>query len=80
MNGTDYRLTEEDETRIRVALRRAVSEWDASPVSGSYRIDAAARVTLQRIGAHAIGCGLDDLRSVELEWIDNEIGTVGLGL
>ncbi len=71
MNGTDYRLTESDEERARAAIVQTLAKW------AGHRTD---RETLRRIAAHSIGCPLDDLRDVEVQWIDNEIGEHEMGM
>jgi len=74
--GSDYRMTVEDETRATAAMRETVRTWQGPRERG---ID---RDALVRIGAHAIGCGLEDLRASEVDWmtgraqrtIDDEAG------
>lgn len=71
-HGTAYRLTGEDEDRITERLVEVVEGW-----SPSERQDGGvARLTLQRVAAHAIGCGLHDLREPELAWINGRIDRV----
>lgn len=62
---TSYRLTAEDESVIRARLASYVSMGDITthPRRGNV-IDR-----LVRIGAHAIGCSVDDLRDSEISWI-----------
>lgn len=64
--GTAYRLTEEDERTIREAMAAAADEW--MHVGAGTRF--AYRDTLERIGAHSIGCGLSDLREPERAWLE----------
>lgn len=57
-----YRLTLDDEHRMMVALGESIH------AHGNRDTGALARVA-----AHAVGCSLYDLRTVELEWIDAAI-------
>ena len=68
------RLTEYDKDRVAAAINRTLREWAEN---GNPRIDGG--VMLRRIAAHAIGCSLYDLRDVEIQWIDNEIGEHEMG-
>lgn len=58
--GTAYRLAREDERRIVDRMAETLADW----TSATSDHDA-----LVRIGAHAIGCSLHDLRAVEIAWI-----------
>lgn len=71
----DYRLTDADENRMRVAIRNAYKEYRPKP-----RLTGEVVDTLERIGAHSIGCSVFDLRECERQWIVNEIGELDLGL
>lgn len=75
MSLDTYRLTDDDEDRMRAALRHAYVDLWRRP-----RVDATTADALERIACHAIGCGVVDLRDVELEWIRNEIGELELEL
>lgn len=74
MNGTEYRLTDDDEATMRLAIRRRYAALLVYPSGLSVSSD------LRIVAARAIGCTLDDLRDVEVQWIDNEIGELALGL
>lgn len=74
MSIHDYRLTHDDEERIRVALvewydshRTELRKVGASPRA----ITAIERVSLRRVLFHSIGCSEADLREVEIAWIDS---------
>lgn len=62
-----YRLTGEDEQRIRDALAAALDS------GRRMRPEGPTRDALVRIGAHAIGCSTYDLRASELAWIGDEL-------
>jgi hypothetical protein len=63
-----YRLTEADEATVLAALNEKVADW-SNRRSGPFD-RATAMVALTRIGAHAIGCSLHDLRDVEIDWVE----------
>jgi hypothetical protein len=68
--GTAYRLTSGDEIRAIGAIGRTVETWYAQSTTGKIGGDAAANTeALVRIGAHAMGCGLYDLRDIEIDWL-----------
>lgn len=65
----EYRLSAEDESRITERLNEVIKGW-----SPKERQDGGvARLTLQRIAAHSVGCTLPDLRDSEVEWINGRI-------
>jgi hypothetical protein len=68
MSTDTYRFTGEDEVRIRTAIDGYCAERVGHAVSV---LDVA---TMQRLAAHAIGCGWHDLRDIECDWIDHSIG------
>ena len=74
-----YRLTAADESAVTARVREAVTLWASPGSAGSaggrslVQVTAADRLALQRIGAHAIGCGFADLRDVELDWIEETV-------
>lgn len=69
MTATAYRLTSEDEQTIRARLAATVADWRSA--GGAARPENAAQLgTLTRVGAHAIGCSLYDLRDSEVAWIE----------
>lgn len=69
----EYRFTVEDETRISAAIRGTLRTWGDPATIGAESVDA-----LERIGAHAIGCSVHDLRDSERQWVVNEIGEIHL--
>lgn len=77
--GVAYRLTPADESAISARVREAVTLWASPGSAGSaggrslVRVTAVDRLALQRVGAHAIGCGFADLRDVELDWVAGEV-------
>lgn len=65
--GTEFRLTAEDEERVRSRQAEAVETWRREGPSwtpGSVDLEA-----LYRLGCHSIGCSDADLREVERDWI-----------
>jgi hypothetical protein len=66
--GVAYRLTAADESAITARVRETVTRWASPGSPGSaggrslVQVTAVDRLALQRIGAHAIGCGSADLR------------------
>lgn len=75
MYNPEYRLSPEDERKIRTAMQEAVDKWtSAEGVEASW----GDLPTLERIGAHSIGCALHDLREEErkfvLRWAYASIG------
>ena len=68
-----YRLTAEDERLVRAAIDGALERWNQHQPRGPVTLDAATVDNLTRIGAHAIGCSIHDLRPVELAWIRRTI-------
>ena len=77
MFAEEYRLTEADEDRMRAAIRRV---WHQYETEGGPRERGIEDEAMRRLAAHSIGCSLYDLRPVELQWVDSEIGEVRLGL
>jgi hypothetical protein len=69
----DYRLTVSDEIAIRVRVAEVIDGWRYGSPSKSVDCSSTAVATLVRVGCHAIGCSTDDLRDVELDWIDAEV-------
>lgn len=62
-----YRLTWEDEQRMSRAIRRAIA-------------DRRTHDGIVSAAANSIGCVPSDLRDVEIQWIENEIGEHEMGL
>ena len=78
IRDNDYRLTEGDEQMMRDRMAEVVAEWDSQSPVHRHTLGGTDRESLRRIAAHAIGCSLDDLRDVEVQWINNEIGELDL--
>lgn len=71
---TTYRLTPEDEQRVRDAVDAhytAVCDEAGSTDGSGVRVDFDQA---ERIACHAIGCAVHDLRPIELDWIAQTIG------
>lgn len=68
-HGTTDRLTDDDRRRVSEAIEALAAQLPAEWTPGQ-RLEAA--MTASRLGAHAIGCGLHDLRPVEQDWIHAE--------
>jgi hypothetical protein len=67
---TAYRFTVDDEQEIIGRLTLIVRGWRRS---GGPRDEAADQDCLLRLGAHAIGCRVADLRDVEMEWMQDQV-------
>ncbi len=66
VNIHDFRLTDSDTERVVAAIRHHVIAWEAAGSNARW----GDVLTLQRLGAHAIGCSLHDLRDIEVKWIE----------
>lgn len=80
MSVHSYRLTHGDEARICDAIRCYLSSARVDVVQSGHVWDVHAflassfnAVTAQRLACHAIGCTANDLRDVELDYIDQTI-------
>lgn len=71
MSATAYRFETRDEDAIRDRIAATLNQWRAD---GLRTFDGTALLALERVGAHAIGCGLHDLRDCERQWIVDQIG------
>ena len=65
---SEYRFSSEDETKIRARIESVWGDYRPVPTKSG-----EVRETLRRIGAHSIGCTLDDFRAVEIAWLDDLI-------
>lgn len=72
-----YRFTAEDEARIRAAVAEFASGLPASHGSQAKLVHAEQAA---RVGASSIGCGLHDLREVEVAWIYTEARRALVGI
>lgn len=63
------RLTAADEEAVRVRIADTLELWRTSSTRRDYVPAIADREALMRLGAHAIGCALVDLRDAELRRI-----------
>lgn len=64
--GTADRLTDGDRDRMRAAVVEMVTRC---PGGLAVPVPPATLCTLERVGAHAVGCGLHDLRDSERGWL-----------
>ena len=72
-----FRLSPEDEAKARSAMAAHAA---ALPADWSSQAKLAQTEQAQRIGAHAFGCGLRDLRESEISWLATEARRALLGI
>lgn len=63
----ENRLSDDDRAAIITRVRSTLRHWHEHQQRPSFTADAS--LALQRSGAHAIGCSLDDLRDSERQEI-----------
>jgi hypothetical protein len=74
MSIEDYRLTAEDESRVKTVIAGEVARWRNW---GTISLAAgAAFETLRRIGFSTLGCAEWDLRDSEIEWVEAQVREV----
>lgn len=67
------RLTDNDEARMRAAIRDYYDRLRGRKAPGTFEVPGDQIEAMRRLAAAAIGCGLVDLRDVEVDWIDQAV-------
>ncbi len=71
---TDNRFTSSDRETLNERVRAAAVDWNT--VGWPWKFTPAHTETLVRLGAHSIGCTLDDLRDVEVAEIRSMVDSI----
>lgn len=69
---TDYRLTAEDETKVKERIAETISEWRYTH-STAWTPDLMAESVLVRLARQAIGCSAYDLTDAENAWVTAQV-------